>query len=184
MTESAPTLEGPKAGVTLSVTRRPRPGQQAAFESWIHDVIEATSAFPGHQGASVVRPAPGRPEYLILVRFATPADLQRWRSSEACREWVAKADAISEGPAEVRELHGLEAWFEGNSAAAPPRWKMAVLTWIAIYPALILVSLALAPVLGTWPMPLRLLLMTLILVPLMTWVLMPALARAARRWLH
>lgn len=176
--------QGPEAGVTLAVARRPKPGKEAALEAWIHGVVEEAAAFDGHQGGSVVRPGPGRPEYLILLRFATAGALEAWRRSKSCRAWVAKADEITEGPAHVRELRGLEAWLEGGSPTAPPRWKMAILTWIALYPLLLGVVVALSPVVSDWPISLQLLVTTVILVPLMSYVLVPAMTRVARPWLH
>lgn len=170
--------------MTLAVARRPVPGSEPAFESWVHGIVEAASTFPGHQGASILRPAPSRPEYLILLRFASVADLQRWQRSESCARWVARGEELTAGPAQVRELHGLEAWFDAGASQGPPRWKMAILTFVALYPALVFATLALAPVIGTWPTPLRLLATSLILVPLMTWVLMPVASRLARSWLH
>ncbi len=183
MDSAGDTGEGPSAGVTLAVARKPRAGKASELEGRIHDLVEAAATFSGYQGASVVRPAPGRPEYLLLLRFATEADLRRWRSSKTCRELVAKANAITDGPSEVRELHGLEAWIDVGNAPAPPRWKMAVLTWIALYPSLVATTLAVSPLIGDWPVPLQLLVTTAALVPVMTWGLMPAMTWLARAWL-
>ncbi|MCC6582161.1 MAG: hypothetical protein IT271_00515 [Chitinophagales bacterium] len=64
-----------------------------------------------------------------------------------------------------------------------PRWKFAVMVWIAIYPSITLVSLILSPVLIKLPIPLRTLVLTLILVPLMVFIIMPFLQKLLAKWL-
>ena len=67
----------------------------------------------------------------------------------------------------------------------PPRYKMAVLTWLAVYPTLTVILAVLQPlgVLRT-PLPLRTLIVTVILVPLVVYVLVPTLTRALAGWLQ
>ena len=67
--------------------------------------------------------------------------------------------------------------------ARPPRWKQAVITWLAVYPALTLTLAVLNPMMETWPLALRTLLVTVFLVPIVTYVLLPLLNRAFRGWL-
>lgn len=66
----------------------------------------------------------------------------------------------------------------------PPRWKVAVLTWVGIYPLITTLLWVLGPVLGGLPLPAVTLALTIVLVSLMTFVVMPALTRAFRGWLH
>lgn len=83
-----------------------------------------------------------------------------------------------------RQLHGMEAWFR-SPQSAPARWKMALLTWAAVWPATVAVRACLQPVLGaTLPAVLFAGCVTAGVVALLTWVLMPWLVRAARGWLQ
>lgn len=66
----------------------------------------------------------------------------------------------------------------------PPRWKSAVLVWIAIYPSISLLSYFAGPWLMTLPLLLRTLVLTAVLVPLLVFVLLPQLHRLFRTWLH
>jgi len=66
----------------------------------------------------------------------------------------------------------------------PPRWKMAVLTWIAIYPVITGLLLALGRVILNFPIPVATLILSVTLVLLMTFVVMPLLTRAFRPWLQ
>ena len=66
----------------------------------------------------------------------------------------------------------------------PPRWKTAVVVWIAIYPALTFVLWLAGPTIRDWPVALRTLVLTLVLVPLMVYILLPALQRLFGPWLR
>ncbi len=67
---------------------------------------------------------------------------------------------------------------------APPRWKTALLIWVAIYPSITLLMLLFGPYLALLPIPLRTLVMTAILVPLMVFVLLPRLQKWFGPWLR
>lgn len=64
-----------------------------------------------------------------------------------------------------------------------PRYKSAVVIWLAIYPALTVTLFLLSPVLTPLPLFLRTLVLTVILVPLMVYVLVPGVQRLLARWL-
>jgi antibiotic biosynthesis monooxygenase (ABM) superfamily enzyme len=67
-------------------------------------------------------------------------------------------------------------------AARAARRRLALVTWIAAYPTLtVLLALSQAIGLTSAPLPLRTLAVTLILVPLMVFVLQPNLMRVATR---
>ena len=67
---------------------------------------------------------------------------------------------------------------------APPRWKLAALSWFGVFPV-VTTMLAVA---GPWldPLPLigRTFALTAVVVPAMGFVVMPALTRAFRSWLQ
>ena len=66
----------------------------------------------------------------------------------------------------------------------PPKWKTAVLVWIAIYPSITILFLFFGEQLEQLPAPLRTLVLTLILVPLLVFVLLPLLHKTFARWLR
>jgi antibiotic biosynthesis monooxygenase (ABM) superfamily enzyme len=75
--------------------------------------------------------------------------------------------------------------FSSKKASVPPRWKMALLTWIAFWPTSIFVSQILRPtLLRTFPHVLAAGLAAAIMVAILFWVAMPLLTRLARRWLY
>lgn len=60
-----------------------------------------------------------------------------------------------------------------NQPAPPKKWKFALLVWCFIYPAITLLSITLLPYLMELPGPVRTLIMSLILVPLMAFFYIP-----------
>lgn len=67
----------------------------------------------------------------------------------------------------------------------PPRWKFAVVVWLAIYPLVTLFfGLFGGQIMAINPLPLRTFIITLVLVPLMVFVLIPLLQRVLSKWLH
>jgi uncharacterized protein len=65
----------------------------------------------------------------------------------------------------------------------PPRYKSAVVIWLAIYPALTVTLFLLGPVLTPLPLVLRTLVLTVILVPAMVYLLVPGVQRLLASWL-
>ena len=66
---------------------------------------------------------------------------------------------------------------------SPSPHKTALLTWAVIYPLITGLLFALDPLMGHLGLPLRTLLVTLIVVPLMVYVVMPFARRRLQRWL-
>lgn len=66
----------------------------------------------------------------------------------------------------------------------PPKWKFALMVWIAIYPSITLVQFLIGKQIINLPLPIRTLIMTGILVPLMVYVLLPLLRKVMGNWLN
>ncbi|MGW4806005.1 hypothetical protein [Kitasatospora sp. NPDC004272] len=65
-----------------------------------------------------------------------------------------------------------------ETAAAPSVHVRALLTWLAVYPAITLAQLLLGPELTGLSVPLRVLVITGLVVPTVVYLLVPALLRA------
>jgi len=65
----------------------------------------------------------------------------------------------------------------------PPRHKMALLTWVGAWAMITLILWALGPVIGDWPLPLRTLVISGLMVLGLTWVVLPYLTRTFAGWL-
>lgn len=159
-------------------------GREADFEAWARRINQAASRFPGHRGATWFRPEGAGRRYYTVVRFTDQARVEAWMDSRERRELIRQLHGVA---TEYRhQTTGLETWFNlpDQTAPAPARWKMVLVTFAAVYPMSLLFSGLAAPRVQMWPLVLRSLLFPLVLVPLLTYVVMPYLSRLLRRWLY
>jgi hypothetical protein len=69
-------------------------------------------------------------------------------------------------------------------APAPPRYKLALLTWAGAYAVITAILAVLGPLMANWPLLLRTLLLSVLMVVAMTWFVVPSLTRLFRGWLE
>jgi hypothetical protein len=66
---------------------------------------------------------------------------------------------------------------------SPPLYKMTIVTWLGVFPTITLLLHFLEPLLNYLPLALRTLVLSTIMVPLLTYVVMPWLTKLLYRWL-
>jgi len=173
--------------VTKIVDRVPRAGMQAQLERAIQQLTQACMRFPGYLGITVLRPAlPSHPAFRLIYKFATAADLRTWEESEEQHRLVRRANRYTQGAPRHHTQSGLEAWFTPTAPVAPypSRAKLTLVSWLGVFP-LVYVYAAIAghvlPV--STPSVLRILIVTAVAVPTMSYLVGPGLTRLFRRWL-
>lgn len=181
--QRADTHAGP---VTVVVTRDVVPGRERDFDEWVHLVVSEAVRFGG-LGASVITPdARSTPARRVVVcRFANEDSVRAWEGSEERKRLMQEAEAFS--TPHFQRATGLETWFTlpGEGAMVPPpRWKMALVTLIGIYPPVVALLALVVPRVEAWPLLARAAVIPLVLVPLLTYVIMPLLSRLLRLWLY
>ena len=170
--------------LTVVVTWRIRKGREKEFEAWRHEIASAAHQFPGHMGVNVILPGSTEREYVVIFRFDTYDHLRAWQDSDIRRELLKKAEPFRETPPSYRLESGLEYWFTPTGVpTSPPRWKMALVTAVGVWPASMLVPWLLTPLMRGLPSALQALLVAVGIVILLTWVIMPLLVKALKRWL-
>lgn len=174
--------------VTVVVSRRVRKGCEAQFETLSTEMSNAAARFPGHLGSTMLRPAsPEDPEYRIVFKFASQQDLERWQESAERLQHLESFEGILTEPAKTEVLSGMVTWFTlpaQNPVKPPPKYKMTLVSWLALYPSVTLIFLLFGPLLEPVPLPLRTLLITGVLMVLMSYVLMPRFTRWFAFWLY
>jgi antibiotic biosynthesis monooxygenase (ABM) superfamily enzyme len=170
--------------IHVAITRQVRPGCEAEFQQALREFFRTSFAHGGVLGASMLIPPPGSDsrEFGILRTFADEKERDAFYGSPMFKAWEEKAKTLTEGDPVYRQLHGLEAWF--RSPSPPPRWKMALVTFLGVFPTAMLLNLALSPTIKSWPFILRNAAFNACVVVLLTWVVMPFLTRLLHRWLH
>lgn len=174
--------------VTVCITRSVRPGCEADFERALHDFVRRSLPLPGQLGVHVMRPAAGSDsrDYGIVRKFRDRAALDAFRTSPEYLEWNQLAVELTEGTGRVEELTGLESWFTlpGANLRPLPKWKMALVTLIGVFPTSLLLGATVGRWTVDWPMFVRALVVAACMVALLTWVVMPLLTRQLHSWLH
>jgi uncharacterized protein len=179
-----PTADEP---VTVLYSRRVKPGREVDFQVWAHGIVAASRRFPGHLGAAVLDDPDSR-AYHILFSFTDRRSLRVWLDSQERRRWLARVADLLEADQGMQQLTGLETWFKLPSANVPtmkppPRWKMWLVSIVAVYPLVLAFQALVVPRMAGLPFPLRALSLPLVLLTLMTFVVMPVVTRLLRRWL-
>jgi uncharacterized protein len=183
------TLDKPVEPVAVLTLRAVKPGCEERFEAELHDFIACSLHTEGQLGVHVLRPEPGSGprEYGIVRRFSSTEYRDRFYGSPLFRQWESTVMPLTEGGPKRQELSGLETWFTlpgQRSIIPPPRWKMALVTVVGVWPTSMLVSWLLNPLVSGLPVPLQALCMAVGIVILLTWVVMPLLATILKRWLQ
>jgi len=176
-------MDGP---VTVVIHHRVIRGKESAFEEWLRGIIQAAAGFDGYLGYNVVRPSdPKHPEYVVFFRFSSFALLEKWEVADIRHEWLAKLDAITIHPPTWERQTGLEVWFTPKPGqATPPRWKLAAVTLMTIYPLILLVHFLLGPLMADLNVFVRSLIGATLLVGTMTYLAMPLMTQLFARWLY
>ena len=159
------------------------PGRAAEFEEWSAELTRRAARFPGFLGAGLLRPGHVGEPWHVVFRFASAGQLQAWERSAARAEHLAAGDDLVHGT-DTHRVSGLETWFAlpGRTAPAPPRWKMFLVSFGAIYVLQLVLTVLVGPF--GWTTPLRILVVTVGVTLLMTWLVMPVAARMLQDWLY
>ncbi|GAA1597500.1 MULTISPECIES: antibiotic biosynthesis monooxygenase [Streptomyces] len=179
------TVPADNGEVSLLIARQVEPGYEEAFETWARAILETAAAFPGHLGYGLFRPSRDGAPWFLVHRFRDQEAFRRWQDSPERAAFFANCEGHRHTETARRELHGMETWFAepGTTRPAPPRWKMAVSSGLAIFP----ISLAGNALIGPYLVDLHLVLRTAafaaVFSTLMTYVAMPAVSRLLRPWL-
>jgi antibiotic biosynthesis monooxygenase (ABM) superfamily enzyme len=180
----------PQLAVTVAITRRADPARVAEMAAWVRAGASLAEDFPGFLGTGWVRPEPGSSEWHMLYRFADAGALRDWEESPQRQWWLSSAEGFVEHT-RVERRTGIEGWFDPprelpvkQEDKAPPRWKQAVTIWLGFFPVSLLAGWLLAPHLVTLNLVLRTAISTLVLTPIMTYLVLPRVTRALQPWLR
>lgn len=173
--------------VTVIVKRAVKAGRDSDFEIWLRGATEDLKKFQGYRDITMIRPPTDNPkrEYVLVIRFDNYKNLDNWENSEVRNNWMKKANDFTES-LENQRITGLEYWFslpEIPRAHVPPRYKMATVTVIAIFPLSTLIGMYLVPYMMWMNAYFRGFVVTVMLVGLMTYIVMPYMTKLFSRWL-
>ncbi|MBW4468489.1 MAG: antibiotic biosynthesis monooxygenase [Pegethrix bostrychoides GSE-TBD4-15B] len=173
--------------VTVDVIQRVKAGCEAEFEQVLGELIQAAEAFDGHLGVNIFRPSGQSHEYRVLFKFDRLSHLRQWEASPIRHRLLKRARRLTLDTGQFQILTGLETWFTLPAQGAitpPPRYKMLLLSLMVIFPLSNLLNLGLQPPLRALPPLLQSLLISVLMLLLTTYVVMPRVTRLFAGWLY
>lgn len=182
------TRPGTESPVIRIARRRIRPGHEAAYEALVGEMFQQMQACKGFLGAELIPANEPDGEHQVIIRFSSEDALADWDASAARADLLARMGKLADADPAYRRLSGLEAWFTPAVVPAtmhPPRARMALVTWMGIFPTVSLVLWLIEPLLRPYlPFLPKVALLTGLIVATMTWVVMPQLTKVMRRFLN
>jgi antibiotic biosynthesis monooxygenase (ABM) superfamily enzyme len=173
---------------TAVISRRVKRGREQEFDEWASGLQTARKKSPGYLGSEVLCPSDSKDnEYKIIVQFDHASNLHAWENSEEHQRWLRKSRPLLQEKEKFQFLTGLETWFTLPSKPGeppPPRYKMALATWLGIFPVVTVIFILLGPWLDLLPLVLHTLILTAMVATLMTYVIMPHMTRLLAFWLY
>jgi len=172
--------------ITVLVNRFVPQAGEEAFAEKLRELLTDFDRFPGTAGSRLFRRAAGGSvEFSILQQFASQADHDAWLASPEFERWRCEVAPPVPTPGHVHRYSGMDAFFVSAKAPdAPPRWKMAVLLLVVVYPLSLAISTWGAPALSALPELAGSFLTSVFMVWLMTYVLVPILTKVFQSWLQ
>ena len=170
---------------TVVVSVRIRPGCEKAYEEWLGRFLILERKVPGYLGTiTIMKTGTNSSARHVIHRFTDKASLKVWENSEDLRKLREESNKYC--TPYPQKATGLETWFtvpDMKAIVPPPKWKMAIVTFIGAYCISSLASIVLSPFLALHPLLFDLF-KTITLVIGLTYFAMPLLSRSLRRWLY
>ena len=187
--EAAPSLStnGPDDPVSVMLRFSPAPNRAAVFCAELSRALVSLRGAPGCRAVVDLGPPPGMAgEVCVVAQFDEAASWRRWRDGAEWTGWVGRLSELAGAPAS-QEAHGRGSGLVLPSlqrGEPPPRAKMAVVMWVSVYPTITLLLWFLWPLLQGLPLPLRTLTLSVVMVPLMVWFIVPWVTARLAPWLR
>ncbi|MFE3290117.1 antibiotic biosynthesis monooxygenase [Rhodococcus sp. NPDC059234] len=91
---------------TVIIGQRVRPGFEAAFTAWQEEINAAASRYAGFLGAQIAAPTAVQPDWVVVYRFDSVANVQAWINSATRQDWLDKGQRYLDGPATQQVITG------------------------------------------------------------------------------
>jgi len=149
-------------------------------------LLNELQKFEGFIRRDLLDAVPGvQPETVVTLTFDTREHLLIWIDSAERKAALDELRTLTVGELTTSIVGGFAGWFPaGDTGSAVPRWKQAVVVFIALYPTVILTSY-----LARWFWPDLNLLVAIfvgnvISIAILTWILMPVVTARLTGWLQ
>lgn len=91
---------------TVIIGQRVRPGHESEFKAWQEEINAEASRYPGFLGAEIAEPTDVQPEWVVIYRFDSVANVQAWINSGTRQDRLDRGRHFLDGPATQQVLAG------------------------------------------------------------------------------
>ncbi|MDX2228906.1 MAG: hypothetical protein NW220_04685 [Leptolyngbyaceae cyanobacterium bins.349] len=159
--------------------------KQDAFREWQTNITKAASEYAGYQATDVCPPVEQDDKWYIMVHFDSPEHLNVWLDSDIRHKLVEIGKTIFSTSKITYYKTGLERWFIPHDSN-PPAWKQIMATLLGLYPTVMILSWlqSFSGILKPFSPPDAMLISNFVSICLLTWIVMPLVARSLKFWLQ
>ena len=173
--------------LTTVVRHSIKAGAEKDFENWVNAIGQKVSTFKGFKGRYVVPPKIGAAtnEYIVVFQFENLSDLMAWMNSDERKSALKMLKLFSEKEMQLEHQEGIDYWFTTSDfeAKRPPKWKMAILTWVVVFPMVLVLLEIFGKLFPSFSPTIKVFFVSISLVGLLTWFFMPYLSKLFKKWL-
>lgn len=101
--------------VTIVLRHNVKSEEHEAFEEWNKRTAQEAHKFKGHLSSTIVEPAEGRNDFIIVYRFDSNTNLEAWHASKEHLQAAEEVGSLLYEPAATRKVRG---WFAVDTAVA------------------------------------------------------------------
>lgn len=119
------------------ISRNIKPGHEKDYDDWLQRYLTLERKAHGYRGATIIIPGgPSSALRYIIIRLTDKPSMKAWEDSPESLKLLNEVNNYSTRHYDTAT--GLETWFtlphlKNVVAQPPPRWKMAIVVFIAVY---------------------------------------------------
>jgi antibiotic biosynthesis monooxygenase (ABM) superfamily enzyme len=162
--------------VTVVVTRKVKRGHESEYEDWLRRILEEAKSMKGYLGTTIQKPTSGSTEYTSIFRFDTVDNLRKFEESELHAKYLREVVDYVEADAIWKKFTGLDFW--------PSRFRISLVTIAIVFGLVFSIGQIIGMIATEVPTYIRLFVTISIVIPLMTYVIMPRITRLLAKWIY
>ncbi len=156
-----------------------------AFVEWLKKLRQQEATFPGFEKVNVqVSKSSQEEHWITFLQFDSESHLENWLNSPERQALLEEANTYINAQEKYKLLSSFGNWFNDNpSAVVPPVWMQSMLILLTLFPAVVLETRYILPLMSNLNPVIMRFLGVIIIVCSISWILMPLSIFALGWWL-